>query len=307
MDWHKGKKMDFQISVIIPTYNREKTIERAIRSVYAQTVLPLEVIIIDDSSNDSTVEIVEWLQAIHDTLKIYTQTVNRGAQYARNVGIKEAKGNWIAFLDSDDEWLPDKLETQLEEIKKNPGCRAIFCDGYTAFGNALRYRRCGNISKRSYGLKDILSAEVLFQSMIVRKDVLMKIGYLDNNVPAYQEVDTKIRISNEADFVYIPKPVFKYHMHSGETISKNGKRNADGYRYVILKNAKLISSHSDVDIVEIYLDGIEKRVPALSEKFVYRGLLSIYRLHRESVMLKKWLFKLMELEFKYRYERHQNK
>lgn len=299
--------MDIDVSVVIPSYNRCQTIERAIRSVYFQTIRPLEVIVVDDASTDDTVHVVEGLERVFDNLRLFIQNEHEGAQEARNVGIQNARGHWIAFLDSDDEWLPDKLETQLEEIKKNPGCRAIFCDGYTAFGNALRYRRCGNVSKRSYCLKDILSAEVLFQSMIVRKDVLMKIGYLDNNVPAYQEVDTKIRISNEADFVYIPKPVFKYHMHSGETISKNRKRNADGYRYVILKNAKLISSHSDVDIVEIYLDGIEKRVPALAEKFVYRGLLSIYRLHRESVMLKKWLFKLMELEFKYRYERHQNK
>ncbi|WP_203268580.1 glycosyltransferase [Streptococcus uberis] len=110
------------ISVIIPAYNSEKTIERALNSVRLQSSaeLILEVLVIDDGSTDSTAHIVENFQTkyIEFPLKIISKT-NSGVSAARNIGMKIARGKWIALLDSDDEWLSNKLEIQANIINKN--------------------------------------------------------------------------------------------------------------------------------------------------------------------------------------------
>lgn len=100
-----------KISVVIPTYNREKTIRRAIDSVFSQTYPVFEVIVIDDGSTDGTLDVVS---SIHDErLKVISLGGNFGASKARNVGVKRAKGDVIAFQDSDDEWFPDKIMRQM--------------------------------------------------------------------------------------------------------------------------------------------------------------------------------------------------
>ena len=96
-----------KISIIIPTYNRAKFLLEAVNSVFNQTVKPFEIIVIDDGSNDNTKEVLENL----DVKYIYQK--NRGVSSARNRGVKEAKGDWICFLDSDDIWLEDKLKEQI--------------------------------------------------------------------------------------------------------------------------------------------------------------------------------------------------
>ncbi|WP_197025094.1 glycosyltransferase family 2 protein [Butyrivibrio proteoclasticus] len=294
--------MDIDVSVVIPAYNRSKTIERAIRSVYSQTVPPLEVIVVDDASTDNTVQIVEHLQQEFDSLRLYVQKENKGAQEARNVGIKNAKGNWIGFLDSDDEWLPKKQAIQIELLRKNPQCKAVFGNGYTAIGNAVRYRKGGSFDKEIYSLKDIFCSEVGFPTILVKKDVLVHIGYLDSKVPAYQEVDTKLRIAGETDFIFDSRPIYKYHMHSGATISKDTKRNTDGFRYVVLKNMNLISGIDGIDIVEYYLSGMDDRAVNRVDKFVYHGLHSLYHLRSGDELFRKVMIGFMRLEFKLRYK-----
>src|SRR4030043_1337098 len=100
------------VSVIIPTYNRAHLVGRSIRSVLNQTYQDLEVIVVDDGSKDNTAEIV---RGITDPRIVFLKhEKNRGVSAARNTGLKAARGKYIAFQDSDDEWLPQKLEKQLE-------------------------------------------------------------------------------------------------------------------------------------------------------------------------------------------------
>nr|WP_297705476.1 glycosyltransferase family A protein [uncultured Butyrivibrio sp.] len=294
--------MDIEVTVVIPTYNRCKTVERAIRSVYSQIMKPIEVIVVDDASTDNTIDIVCLLQQEWSSLRLFELKHSKGAQNARNIGIQNAKGNWIAFLDSDDEWLPEKLQLQINEINNNPECTAIFGDGYTAIGNAEKYRKCGN-EKKVYSLADVLYAEIMFQSMLIRKDVLINIGGLDCNVPSYQEVDTKLRIASETNFIYISRPLFKYHLHEGETISKDKKRRVDGYRYVILKNAELIESKTSIDMVETYYKGVYERCGSGLEGFLYHELLALYNLGHDNRAMKMIMRRLMDAEFWLRYKK----
>ena len=104
-----------KISVIIPTYNRGNMIERAVRSVLNQTYNNIEVIVVDDGSTDNTEEVIK---DIKDTSVIYIKEANAGACVARNKGIDVSSGDYIAFLDSDDEWFPEKLEIQYKQQVK---------------------------------------------------------------------------------------------------------------------------------------------------------------------------------------------
>ncbi|GAA0468399.1 glycosyltransferase family 2 protein [Alkalibacillus silvisoli] len=110
--------VDSFISVITPAYNSEQFIEEAIRSVQAQTIDNWEMIIVDDCSKDRTVKIVESLKQQDSRIKLHKLDENKGAGYARNVAMDLAKGRFIAFLDSDDAWLPEKLEKQYQFMKR---------------------------------------------------------------------------------------------------------------------------------------------------------------------------------------------
>src|SRR4030066_2069221 len=124
-DFRKGSRVgrgeDYRpgVSVIIPTYNRARFIERAIRSVLNQTYQNFEIIVVDDASTDDTEERVRRLLPNGRRLKYVRHDINRGAGAARDTGIKNAAGEYIALLDSDDEWLPEKLEKQLQVFKES--------------------------------------------------------------------------------------------------------------------------------------------------------------------------------------------
>lgn len=111
--------MNDLVSIITPTYNSEKFISASIQSVQAQTHCNWELIIIDDCSNDKTLEIVNKALQLDSRFKLYSLDKNEGTGAARNIGVANSKGNYIAFLDSDDLWMPNKLESQLNFMKKN--------------------------------------------------------------------------------------------------------------------------------------------------------------------------------------------
>jgi glycosyltransferase involved in cell wall biosynthesis len=116
--------MPQSIAVIIPTYNRSHTLRRALDSVNNQTVRPSEICVVDDGSTDET----EQLLSRHYPQVNYVYQSNAGVSSARNAGVALTKGHWLAFLDSDDEWMPNKLERQLQEINGNDTFPLVHCD-----------------------------------------------------------------------------------------------------------------------------------------------------------------------------------
>src|ERR1051325_11615249 len=116
------------VSTIIPTYNRDELIGRSVQSVLSQTYQLLEVIVVDDASTDDTRDRIETLQQVDPRIQYVRHERNRGAQAARNTGIQAAKGEFIAFLDSDNEWLPQKLERQMPLFShKADSPAAVYC------------------------------------------------------------------------------------------------------------------------------------------------------------------------------------
>ena len=224
------------VSVIIPTYNRAHLIGRAIQSVLNQTYQDFEIIVVDDASKDNTEEVVK---SFRDERIIYLRHENnRGAQTARNTGIKAAKGGWIAFLDSDDEWLPQRLEVELSLAHKT-GVSVVYSECYIKRSNDSELKIFGIRHKSGDIYRDLLKYPgPMFQGLLVKRECLERIGYLDKAIISYQEWDTAIRLARYYKFGFVEKPLFIYHCHEDETISKDMKRDADGRAQIVKKNRK---------------------------------------------------------------------
>ena len=216
----------YTVSVVIPTYNREKTIERCISSVVNQTYKPYEIIIVDDGSDDKTVKII--------------RQNHKGAQAARDLGVLNAAGEFIAFLDSDDEWVADKLEKQIQLVEKHKNS-VIYCDCYIV-DEAKRKRRYWKLPGGNGNIYKFLLIHPgpMFQGLLVKREWLIEIGMFDEKLVAYQEWESAIRLARKYTFWHMKEPLFLYHMHSGETISKNGIKGIKAYIYIVLKHHKMI-------------------------------------------------------------------
>lgn len=223
------------ISVVIPAYKRDRVIERAIRSVLEQTHQDFEIIIVDDGSRDATESVVASLAKEDSRIRYFCHDTNRGAQAARNTGIKAAQGEWIVFLDSDDYFTPNSLEirmlaAQREEVKViNSQCVVLKEDeSRTVYGtpplNGYIYRNLLHY----YG--------PLFSGLLIAKEALEKIDYLDEQIISYQDWDTVIRLAKHYPFGFVAEPTFIYDCRGDDTISKNMAREAEGYKQVFNKH-----------------------------------------------------------------------
>ncbi len=191
-----------KVSVIIPTYNREKQIGRAIRSVLSQTYEDYELIIVDDGSTDHTKEIVE--QFMDDRIQYICLETNRGACYARNVGIQSSQYAYIAFLDSDDEWMPDKLRLQMEKILNSPqNVGLVYCrmSGIQRNGTNRYYTPAYECPE------DLLEGDMFrfllwrnfigTPTMLIRKECLEEVGGFKESLPCLQDYELVLRIAKE--------------------------------------------------------------------------------------------------------------
>lgn len=252
-----------KISVVVPTFNREKTIKRCIDSIVKQTLPPYEIIVVDDGSIDQTLTILESM--VYKNLRVIRQN-HRGAQAARNLGIMNAKGDYIAFLDSDDEWMSDMLEKSVDSFF-DAGCNSVvYADCYRDNGYKKEIWRMPNCTANSYAFL-LKYPGPMFQSFLVKKEWLLEIGMLDENVPAYQEWDTSISLAKKHKFVHVKKPLFIYHLHSGETISKDKKKDIMGYSYIVHKYREdILKIHGITELNRHYKILIKKCLQYKSRK-----------------------------------------
>lgn len=168
-----------EISIIIPVYNAEDSIFATLESVRKQTYQDFEIIIINDGSKDSSEIIINKYIETNTTLEIkFVSQVNQGVSKSRNVGMKMAKGNWIALLDSDDEWLPNKLERQIQILKENPIIDFLGSNRngeyFEKFFN-LKFEKLTKISAKNLLYKMFF----ITPTVIFKKDILDDIGCFD--------------------------------------------------------------------------------------------------------------------------------
>jgi len=205
------------VSVVLPTYNRAHCLPRALESVLRQTYEDIEVIVVDDCSTDTT---QSYLAGIKDPrLRVLKHEKNKGGGGARNTGIAAARGELIAFQDSDDEWLVTKLARQVEEYRKNsdPDYGAIYC-GKLTYGEAgfrdygprkAYYAPVPSCTQTSGDILHALLANPMIstQTLMVRKDLLEKIGGFDETLKLGQDWDLTIRLARHTKFLFIEEPL----------------------------------------------------------------------------------------------------
>jgi glycosyltransferase involved in cell wall biosynthesis len=186
-----------KISVVIPMYNSSKTILRTLNSIKKQTILPYEVIIIDDGSLDESSTIVEDFISNNSTLNIQlVKKTNGGVSTARNAGIKLAKGDWIALLDSDDEWLINKLERQIQVLSENPEIDFLGTNRNGEYFDKILWKKLSVLTRISPKLLMIKFIFVV-PTVIFKKEIISDVGYFDETQKYAEEGNYFIRIAQK--------------------------------------------------------------------------------------------------------------
>ncbi|MGL4881058.1 MAG: glycosyltransferase family 2 protein [Waterburya sp.] len=211
-----------KISVIIPAYNAEKTISRTIESVQKQTFGDFELIIINDGSIDRTAEIVQNIKDLR--LKLFSYE-NGGVSVARNRGIHNASGDYLAFLDADDLWTNDKLEKQLAALEANPEAGVAYSlTSYIDEQDNLLYR-CNPVSFEGNVLKQLLLTNFLINGSnpLIRQQAIKSIGKFDPSLKSSEDWDYYLRLAASYPFVSVPKYQILYRK-SSTNMSSNVER-----------------------------------------------------------------------------------
>jgi teichuronic acid biosynthesis glycosyltransferase TuaG len=235
--------MDTLVSIIMPAYNAEKYISEAVESVLSQTYQHWELLIINDGSTDQT-ENIARKYAEKDPRIVLINQANKKLAVARNTGIQSAKGEWIAFLDSDDLWVENKLELQLDSADKNPEVDLIFTDGYIFENEDKNTRKPYGIISGIFQGKEmyVLLYErnwVPVLSVLVRKSIVDKVGLQDEHPYIHygcEDFDYWLRMAkNGAVFLGLSEKLFYYRRHSNN-MSRNVQNIFFAEYYTFLKN-----------------------------------------------------------------------
>ena len=204
-----------EVSVVIPTYNRAGFLRSAIRSILNQTFQDFEIIVVDDGSTDCSAK--EVVSEFRDPrIRYIRHEVNRGGSAARNTGIKSSKGKYIAFLDDDDEWLPEKLERQINVIDSSS---ERVGGVYTGF--LLVNRESGKVISRRIPYKsgnlykELVSGNCIgtTSTLLLKRECFDKVGLFDEILLSSQDYDMWIRISKEFFFECLSEPLVRYYVH----------------------------------------------------------------------------------------------
>tara|TARA_Y100000589_G_scaffold170617_1_gene162073 strand:+ start:334 stop:1170 length:837 start_codon:yes stop_codon:yes gene_type:complete len=210
---------NINISVIIPTYNRSQLLRRSIRSVLNQTLQPREIIVVDNGSTDDTSDMIS--KSFKNIRYIYHD--KKGVSAARNKGIKISKSNWVSFLDSDDEWVKDKLLLQKEYILKNPNVNFLHTNE-TWFKNGKHLNQKKKHKKYSgYIFENCLKLCCISpSSTLIKKKLFDKIGYFDESFEVCEDYELWLRVSSKIKIHFLEdKLTIKHGGHCGQLSRKH--------------------------------------------------------------------------------------
>ena len=241
-----------KVSVIIPAYNCEKYIAATIDSVLAQTFPDLELVVIDDGSTDGTKDVVQQ----YDARVRYFYQKNQGVSAARNRGIAESKGDYIAFLDNDDIWFPDKLELQVPIMEADPDVAMVFTDGEKfndvgvvepTFKVPLEQARLkggvllnritqmktndGSVIRDNFYHDLFLKSFVFNSSVLIRKSCLDQVGIIDASLLINSDYDLWIRMALKYPLVYLNRVTARWRVRADSLSGEMNIRNANYDRW----------------------------------------------------------------------------
>ncbi len=280
------------VSVVIPTYNRASTVARAISSVLSQSYKEFEVIVVDDASTDNTREVVSSFG--DERVKYLRHVTNEGGGAARNTGIRASKGEYIAFQDSDDEWLPGKLEKQMKAFEEAPASLGVVYTGFWRIsGGSREYIPSGHIRRKEGAVHSELLKRnfVTTPAAVVRKECFQEAGYFDEALPRFQDWELFIRISESYDFMCIDEPLLVSYMIPG-CITTNQEAAIVANKIILKKHYESLKKNRKTLATHYYAIGTllcQKGRMVEGRNYLMRAL----ALHRQNVQY--WLALLISL------------
>ena len=211
-------KQNLPVSIVIPTCNRADLIGRSIKSVLSQTFQDFEIIVVDDASDDNTEDVVKSFD--ENRIRYLRHEKRKGASAARNTGIRVSTGRFIAFLDSDDEWFPYKLEKQVNKISACSDKVGVIYGGHAAvsektgevFDSRIPAAR-GNVRKHALRYALLGAGSV----SLIRKSCFERVGLFDESLQSLEDWDLYIRLSKYYEFDFVPEILIRRYMHAQQT------------------------------------------------------------------------------------------
>lgn len=246
-----------EVSVVIPTYNRASLLAEALESVLNQTYKYFEIIVVDDGSTDSTDAVIKpYIGSIK-----YIRQNNQGNGAARNTGIKEAKGEFVAFLDSDDLWLPDKLEKQIKYLQEHPDVDMVYGNGII-FGNTkdsgrslISHKKARQLSKKVTLRDEFMKSTIRSSTILIRKNILDELGGFDPNLRVCVDGDFSLRTLSKYKVAFMDDILIRYRKHDGNISSNREQRMIHSIRLI----QNLLSNKPELEDV-IGKENINKRL-----------------------------------------------
>ncbi len=238
------------VSVVIPTYNRANLVDKSILSVLNQTYDNFELIIVDDGSTDNTADVVNSFN--DERIRYILHEKNKGVAAARNTGIKFSIGDLISFLDDDDEWLPEKLEKEINVMKKSePNVGVVYSGLCRIEGNKKTYwpepehiLREGNLSN------ELLKRNFVHGLILIRRSCFEKVGLYDEDLRAVEDWDLNLRLSRYYKFKFIDEAlIMSYRDDDG--LSRNLSLMLDCTEKIFKKHSSVFNKHKKA-VAEIY-------------------------------------------------------
>jgi glycosyltransferase involved in cell wall biosynthesis len=245
------------VSVVLPTYNRETSIRTAVNSVLGQTFVDLELIVVDDCSNDGTVAVLETID--DPRLRVIRHARNAGGSAARNTGLAAARGPWVAFQDSDDEWLAAKLERQMQRLSGlGQGWVGCYCGMLVVNAPlnpsaasdrrpSVRYVPSGRGPRPEGDMLERLLAQSLIstQTLVARREALEAIGGFDPEMPALQDWDCVLRLARLGRIALVDEPLVLQRF-SSDSLSRSWRNRLTARRRIVEKNGDLLRERPSV-------------------------------------------------------------
>jgi glycosyltransferase involved in cell wall biosynthesis len=261
------------ISVIIPTYNRKDLLVDAIRSIMAQEPKNYEIIIVDDGSTDGTEEYIKSFLRHGSGQEIlpvrFFEKINGGVAAARNFGIKQARGEYLAFLDADDVWIEGLLSTVMEYFKSHKNISVVYTDQRISvdYVTQKRSRFKRNPPKHKFPVPFFIdNSPIQISSVVIKKKVLDDVGGFNEKMRIHEDVELWNRISEKYEFGYIEKPLALYRLRSDNISGYTNKKQfvSEGRKYLEIymerrKNRLLTDEERrGLVIAEEFINNIDK-------------------------------------------------
>ncbi|GAB3313429.1 glycosyltransferase family 2 protein [Haloplanus salinarum] len=227
--------MNPKISVVIPTYNREDTISRAVDSVLEQTIDDFEIVIVDDGSKDNTQKIIEGYN--DDRIRYIEHEENRGQNVARNTGLKATEGMYISYLDSDDVLLPQHLEKSINKLGELSDKFAGIVTGYEDVVDSRKLSQPGYDGRITYDdlIRDMYDRIGGLSLLTFRADILDEVGIHDEDVINSTDLDFYLQILEEYDLFGIDEVLCRRFKQT-DSVSMNAELVAKGERTILSKH-----------------------------------------------------------------------